>query len=529
MNRMVERAGTRLCFRLSAAQLDLLRPGIGRIFACYQQWERDGESKNSYPFRLCPDPRRAPGKLNTVLMKEVLDLWKILFPKFGRKRPRLRLTYIQIAAAILAVRIGQDEMRRGKAKPWSHREKRTARRLLEKLELLRRQARRRYIADSGKHKYERLANRWRKLLRWIRMNLVYFRPWPAISKGGKLRRQIVDDAVSAAQQRLRFLEWQLPESVLLRKLTRGFLRLVRRGRAPGRVRDFAHPHSHTVVAMVEYIMKRCRLKRQRTESRPAMKIGQKTSHATGASADATMCSRAARAETTSAKVFVPKTRRFSKDRLRSLKQRWKKLTKKQRTAAVEAWLRTGAGRRELARHLKCSEGQIRWLLLPRKPTASADLGVTEQFKPEQDSPTETTAQMAPPIAVVSPAKELAISVKEGVQLFLGWLDDQGGAGFYTRGLFSEVRMKLDAKEYHNALRPGTYRLPPVVADGYDLGKIIESCRPPGNPDDTSWTDYHATWAVEWLLRVCSDSGDREAIVEEAERNAITPAIARMTW
>jgi hypothetical protein len=536
--------------RLSPSQLGLLRPGLGRIFAAFCHYKQTGSSPYSYPFLLLPNAALKQGRVDGALMDDVLGLWRILYPKFGH-RPRLHLSYVQISVAILAVRIANDEIRHKKAEPWKKRQEKEASLLLARLECLRLRAKRRLIADAGRAPYNELSSRWRELIRWIRMHIVYFRPWPRISLNGNLRRLIIDEAVRAAEKKIEFLELELPPAKVLRESVRSFLRHVRRGRAAGKVRDFANPHSGTVFTMVEFIRKRNSLQRRSNPTPATEKAMSSNAKSHSPSQQPELSVRPISQVTTivAEATIAAQTKPFTEVEMGLLRESWKILSSEQRLEVIKTWVDAGLSRRKLAKEIGCSEGLIRLLL--RRPKAVSELIAPASVPstplltrpqldpvillPVQDVPQPTVVPFSNRIPLastssLSAASPSGLSVAEGTKRFLAWLREvrEGGIGTYAHQFFSEVDMKLYAKKYHHALNPKVHRFPEMPIQESEPDISFKRCRPGGVPDDTSWIDYHTTWAVEWLLKVIHSWEDRDAMVAAAREQAITPSIALMS-
>ena len=118
----------------------------------------------------------SPGTFNSAFMEMITDLWSRIKPARS-KRIRLQLNFVQLSACILAVRIGKDYERLRLKRKISIERRRAMKRVVSALERELKRARRAYAADMGEDAYKKMRAAWLEHLRWIRMQLVYFRPW----------------------------------------------------------------------------------------------------------------------------------------------------------------------------------------------------------------------------------------------------------------------------------------------------------------------------------------------------------------
>jgi hypothetical protein len=143
---------------------------------------------------------------------------------------RLQLNFVQLSACILAVRIGKDyERLRLKRKILLER-KQVMKRVIASLERELKRARRAYAAEMGEDSYKQIRKMWLEHLRWIRMNLVYFRRLRLKTQQRRVHKMIVDYGYERARAGLFARDLQPPEDRDLRRLVRLALRYIRRGR-----------------------------------------------------------------------------------------------------------------------------------------------------------------------------------------------------------------------------------------------------------------------------------------------------------
>jgi hypothetical protein len=146
------------------------------------------------------------------------------------RRIRLHLNFLQLSACILAVRIGKDYDRVRLKRKISIERQQGMRRVISSLERELKRARRAYAAEMGEDMYKHMRTVWLQQLRWIRMNLVYFRPIRVKTQRRKVARMIIDYGYERARAGLFARDLVPPEERDLRRLVRLAVRYIRRGR-----------------------------------------------------------------------------------------------------------------------------------------------------------------------------------------------------------------------------------------------------------------------------------------------------------
>jgi hypothetical protein len=219
--------------RFNPVQRGIIWAGLHRIVLAYTTFRETG-SADGYPFRIhplssIPRPGLSPGTFNSAFMEMITDLWARIKPARG-KRIRLQLNFVQLSVCILAVRIRKDYERLRLKRKISIEQKRAIKRVVSALERELKRARRAYAAEMGEDAYKQMRAAWLEHLRWIRMQLVYFRPWRVKTQQRRVHKMIVDYGYERARAGLFARDLQPPEDRDLRRLVRLALRYIRRGR-----------------------------------------------------------------------------------------------------------------------------------------------------------------------------------------------------------------------------------------------------------------------------------------------------------
>ncbi len=269
--------------RLTPTQMSMIWPGLDFIVKAESQRRESGAAAYCYPFRVYPPSGGFDrGVRHPEMMNVVIGLWRKLR---GKKDcgGRVRLGSLELRCAIFAVRVTSGlgrmhtrvlrkkiaeqkallrkgvgpvdgrlrqelaamkmseerylELRRESA---SHREKeagelskRTRRhgtRTIQSLERHMKRANRLLLANKGKAEYDALVTTWQQHVRWMRLNLVYFKPLTPIVRSKRRRQKLLDLLTDMAIQGLKNEGYAPPESRELRRVMRLYVRSSNRGR-----------------------------------------------------------------------------------------------------------------------------------------------------------------------------------------------------------------------------------------------------------------------------------------------------------
>jgi len=151
------------------------------------------------------------------------------------------LSSSDVAFCALAVRVAVRRHRHGHTKLDVPRVSSTAKRLLRRLEAVRKCAKRAEIRWSGADRYRETAATSRKFIQWLR---VHFLDCPCTRKGRtpatfQYRSILIDQLVQWTRAELMERKQKPPAEAVLRRLVRLALRYIRRGRTRTSVRDLS--------------------------------------------------------------------------------------------------------------------------------------------------------------------------------------------------------------------------------------------------------------------------------------------------
>ncbi len=196
------------------------------------------------------------------LHNELLHLTDALGPGRGQGRYRTRLNIVQILLSQVAARNAGNPSnivrKRFDNLPLAGRHKNLA----IKLENLRRRAKRRYQQLYGAAAYEQLRTTWQGYLDSLRQSLSGRPPWFFRRRNKRsllpFNTLLIDGLIKSVLPRLQQLQHGLPPTAEIRRLTRLFLRYIRRDRLNVSIRDCIRPSDTVAAKLADFIMKRCR-------------------------------------------------------------------------------------------------------------------------------------------------------------------------------------------------------------------------------------------------------------------------------
>jgi hypothetical protein len=238
---------TAVRFRLSPAQIDILKPGIDQISRSYQARLRDGISPFSYPFRIYPLPRDFDrGSFNQPFMDNILCLGERWITK-TKTRKSVQMDTFQLRAAVFAIRAYIDFARLLRRQNRSSglevkarlhiddksfaQLKAKSQSVIHSLERHMKRANRALMTTVGKKQFTELTVAWKAHLRWMRLRVAYCKPWAKPDPNlRKQQQRNIDDLVQMAKRGLRNAGYQAPEENDLRHIIRLYARYARGGR-----------------------------------------------------------------------------------------------------------------------------------------------------------------------------------------------------------------------------------------------------------------------------------------------------------
>lgn len=227
---------TNRSLRLPSQDRQLIVAGLGYIAANHYFWAKKIAVAGTRPDLswACADK----GTYNQGFMDGILALHARLALAKAGVRLQVTSTY-QVAALMLAARVALRRHNHGHHQLDIGRIAQRTKRLLRRLETVRKRVKRGKITRSGLDSYRQSASEWRSFIRWIRL---HFLDCPCLLTRRLLtptrhRRAIVNQLVGWTRDELIDRQEPLPPEPELRRLVRLFLRYVRRGR-----RGWGVPH-----------------------------------------------------------------------------------------------------------------------------------------------------------------------------------------------------------------------------------------------------------------------------------------------
>jgi hypothetical protein len=214
--------------RLTANQADLIYVGVRPLVINYLNRTNTVATPGCHPdiFTLQFHHRR--GIFDKRHMDAITHVWKRLVAD-RTNGLRLSADYIQIAACALAVRNAVRQIQHGHVNPWADGIEATAKRLLMRLEALRKKLKRKIIKTKGQQFFRELATSWREHLKWMRLNLMVCScPIRRPSLTYRYHQLLISDMVRVTRSELGKRGLQIPDERLFRNLIRDALKDVRR-------------------------------------------------------------------------------------------------------------------------------------------------------------------------------------------------------------------------------------------------------------------------------------------------------------
>ncbi|TAM80278.1 MAG: hypothetical protein EPN47_16095 [Acidobacteria bacterium] len=257
---------TTIPFRISLDEATLIRLGLLRLIIAHRQWREQGSSviPPGQCISISIPGRKDVGEFSSECQSTVLHVVAVATNDFNSQSRRLQLDPIELAACILGVRVTEMMARHGHLEPRPANYKARCRRLVRKLERLRKRAKRAYVCVYGKRAFAEASHQWQQYVRFARSFFLFcscnrtLLPDPS---GRRRRKLIQDEWIQFFRQELPDRGLDVPPEAELRKLIQRSLRLSRR---------FIRRHGQSTVhnnpdllhdRMVNYIVRRCQRKK----------------------------------------------------------------------------------------------------------------------------------------------------------------------------------------------------------------------------------------------------------------------------
>ena len=270
---------TAIRFRLSAAQMSVIWPGLDLLFKSYAARQLKGGIRYEYPFRIYPPLGGFKrGEFDQDFMDKILGLWKRLRPR-AKAGGRVQMDTIELRATIFAIRANIDFVRKRRHDLRLDPETRArfliddksydqlkikSQRVICSLERHMKRANRVLLKLVNREQCTALVITWKAHLRWMRLHIVYFKPLPKIIRGRRIRQQReIDELMEMAVRGLQKEGYVPPDLKELRRMVRLYVRSARRGREGGWTPRFLLDGSRGVSYcwyLAKFILRRLELK-----------------------------------------------------------------------------------------------------------------------------------------------------------------------------------------------------------------------------------------------------------------------------
>lgn len=225
---MSRKTGTSF-LRLTRNEASLIRPGLLRLVIAHRYWRNRGTSMSS-PARFISIPgRRDEGEFSPRCQSTAFHVTVAATMSFYAQSRRLYLNAFELAACILGVRVTEMVARHGHLEPRPPKYKVRCRRLLKKLERLRKRAKCNYI--HGQEAFAEASHRWQQYLRFVRALFTFCTCNRTLSSdpAGRTQRKLIEDEwMKYFREELPARGLDIPPELELRKLVRRALRVGRR-------------------------------------------------------------------------------------------------------------------------------------------------------------------------------------------------------------------------------------------------------------------------------------------------------------
>jgi hypothetical protein len=237
--------------RLSQPDRHLILAGLTWIISNYKSL--NGRMTTTSLLETTWARRFDPGVFNQELMDMIIGLRVIVMSLPPGDRLRVN-TSVEIAACALAVRVAVKRHWHVRTLLVIPRVDSASRRLLRRLEAVRKRAKRAEVRQSGLNSYQARARDWQRFIRWIR---VHTPDCGSIKPRSPARfgrpRLIVDKLVSWVRDELMDRKERLPNERELRRLVRLALRYTRRGRTQFGIRDLMEDKGFASVRLAAFV------------------------------------------------------------------------------------------------------------------------------------------------------------------------------------------------------------------------------------------------------------------------------------
>ena len=245
--------------RFSQPEIRWILIGLHPVVCAYAGAKKFGTLKYSGFFRVRPDLRPMHGEFHQPLMDRLLRLYWVLrnWSENPAKTHRAHLDAIDLEMMALGTRLAGTQVLHGHATSPCARPKQTAKRLLRKIERLRRRAARLWKGSTSGNLYKAMQARWHNFVNWVRGDAVYCRcNRPPIMSAHRRRKAALNSCERVAKQLIQEMGLEMPTPGELRRLVRLFTRYARRGRLAVGFRDIANGNERLRYSLGRFLSDR---------------------------------------------------------------------------------------------------------------------------------------------------------------------------------------------------------------------------------------------------------------------------------
>jgi len=204
-------------------------------------------------------------------MDRFVDLHDLLgtWLQVPAKTHRVNLDAVQLEILAFSTRFAATQIRRGHCASPSATPNKAARRLLEKLEILRKRAVRLWKNSTARSSYSELQSRWHNFMPWLRGHAVLcVCHFPKLdSTRRKYRKLVIETCERLARQVIEENGLVVPAPRDLRLLVRRFIRYAHVGRESPGFRDIARANEKCRYALGRFLSARLAKNKQNHQPR----------------------------------------------------------------------------------------------------------------------------------------------------------------------------------------------------------------------------------------------------------------------
>lgn len=214
-----------------------------------------------------PDRKLAKDKYDQVLIERILRLWERMYPVFESSTAshRLRADAFELAVLALCVRVTKTQSRHGHICVSLN--VKVVERFLAKLERYRKRAKRAWLASAAEEVYWDYQTRWRKLLVWIHLHLLFCHcNRPKAASRSRDKRGYVKHCLALVRDGLRQERIPPPAEKDLRRLVRLAMRYVSRERTYVTLGSLLHGGPSAQRYLTKFVMERLSTNQEKENS-----------------------------------------------------------------------------------------------------------------------------------------------------------------------------------------------------------------------------------------------------------------------